>query len=124
MFIVVNRANLVVCKTSGVKYVRQQPNGVTVLAQDGNATAIYATDTDAFYPLSGSGEWDCESYRAIELEEVPEDVVVGYWYYSGEFFTTPEKEAELAAQKEQETINNDVFAALTELGGIVANMGV
>lgn len=124
MFVIVNRANLVVCKSSGVKYVRQQPNGITVLAGDGNATAIYADDTDAFYPLSASGEWDCESYRAIEVEDVPEEVVVGYWYYSGEFFTTPEKEAELAAKKEQETINNDVFTALTEIAGIVAEMGV
>lgn len=124
MYIIINRANLVVCKTSGVKYVRQQPNGVTVLARDGNATAIYADDTDAFYPLSASGEWDCERYRAIEVDTVPEEVVVGYWYYSGEFFTTPEKEAELAAAKEQETINNDVFVALSEIAGIVAELGV
>lgn len=124
MYIIVNRANLVVCKTSGVKYVRQQPNGLIALARDETATAIYADDTDAFYPLSSSGEWDTERYRAIEVEDVPEEVVVGYWYYSGEFFTTPEKEAELAAKREQETINSDIYAALTELGGIVADMGV
>jgi hypothetical protein len=72
MYVIINRANLVVCKTSGVKYVRQQPNGVTVLARDGDATAIYADDTDAFYPISASGEWDCEQYRAIEVDTVPE----------------------------------------------------
>lgn len=107
MYIILNRANLVVCVTSTIKRVRQQENGLVALAAEREAaTAIYAADNDAFYPLTPSGTLGEETYRAVEVESVPDEVVPGYWYYTGEFFTTPEKEAEyekaqaeLAAQK-------------------------
>lgn len=124
MFIILNRANLVVCVTSAIKRVRQQENGLVALAAEGEtATAIYSADTDAFYPLSAPGTWGAETYRAAEVESVPDEVIPGYWYYTGEFFTTPEKEEELAAKQEQKIINDDVFAALGELAGIIAEMG-
>jgi len=124
MYIILNRANLVVCITSNIKRVKQQENGLIALAREGEAaTAIYATDNDSFYPIVPSDPLGVDTYRAVEVNSVPDDVVPGYWYYTGEFFTTPEKEAEYAATKEQENINRDIFLALAELGEIIAEMG-
>ena len=121
MYIIINRANLVVCKTSGVKYVRQMENGSVVLAGEEPATAIYATDNDTFYPLAPSIERERDSYRAVELETVPDEVVPGFWYYSDEFFTTPEKEAErdaALAREDAVRVSSITFVTLAVTGQI------
>lgn len=120
MYIIINRANLVVCITSAVKYVRKQQNGATVLSEPDSASAIYAADNDAFYPLTPEN-WNVDPYRAVELEDVPDEVVPGYWYYSGEFFTTPEKEAEheeALAREAAVNVSSIAFVTLAETGQI------
>ncbi len=118
MFLILNRANLIVCITSVAKRVKQQENGLVALAAEGEtATAVYAADNDSFYPLSTPGAWGMETYRVAEVESVPGEVIPGYWYYTGEFFTTPEKEAELKKTKDAEAaalISGITFVTLAE----------
>lgn len=101
MFIILNRANLVVSVTSAVSYVRAAAGGLPVVTTPEEAEAVYSADTDAFYPLGASAVWSGGGYRVEEVESVPDVVVPGFYYYSGDFFTTPEKEAELAAAEAQ-----------------------
>ncbi len=119
MYIILNRANLVVCATTAARLVTQLPNGNMALAQGWNATAIYAADNDSFYPLDANGGID--TYRLVEVETIPAEVVPGYWYYTGEFFTTPEREAELAAviaQKDAVRVSSISFVVMAEAGQI------
>lgn len=121
MYLIINRANLVVCITTAVKYVQRLPTGATIIAEEADAAAIYAADADAFYPLALSGEWTGDAYRAVEVESIPDEVVPGYWYYSGEFFTTPEKTAELEAAralKDAPIAAAVAFVVLAEAGQI------
>lgn len=121
MFVILNKANLVVCSTEVAKMVKQLPGGKMALSTEDAATAIYAADTDAFYPLDSTAGGTIGAYRAVEVEEVPAEVVPGYWYYTGEFFTTPEKEeeyAELVAQKEAVRASSIAFVTLAESGNV------
>lgn len=102
MFIILNRANLVVSVTSAVSYVRVNDAGLPVVTAPEEAEALYSADADTFYPLGGAAVWNGGGYHVEEVDTVPDVVVPGFWYYSGEFYTTPEKEAELAAARARE----------------------
>lgn len=122
MFIIMNRASLVVAVTSAVKYVRVASNGLPVVTTPEEAEAIYSADTDAFYPLSASAVWSGGGYRVEEVATVPDEVVPGFYYFGGgTFYTTPEREAETAAveaQKAAPAVASIVFVSLAEEGKI------
>lgn len=119
MFIILNRANLVVSVTSAVSYVRAAAGGLPVVTTPEDAEAVYSADADTFYPLEASAVWSGGGYRVEEVDSVPDVVVPGFYYYSGEFYTTPEKEAELAAERAQRAAPaaaSITFVTLAEAG--------
>lgn len=123
MFIVLNRANLVVSVTESVTFVRSGPGGLPEAADAASAEAVYSSASDAFYPLGAPAPWNNGGYRVEEVEAVPAEVAPGFWYFSGDFFTTPEKEAELAereAQKAAPLVASIAFVTLAEAGQIDA----
>ena len=123
MFIVLNRANLVVSVTESVTFVRSGPGGLPEAADAATAEAVYSTASDAFNPQGAPAPWNNGGYRVEEVEAVPAEVVPGFWYFSGDFFTTPEKEAELAereAQKAAPIAASIAFVTLAEAGQIDA----
>lgn len=123
MFIVLNRANLVVSVTDSVTFVRSGPGGLPVVCAAADAEAVYSAAADAFYPLGAPAPWNNGGYRVEEVEVVPLEVVPGFFYFSGDFFTTPEKEAELAEREAQKTapaVASIAFVTLAEAGQIDA----
>lgn len=119
MFIILNRANLVVSITSAVSYVRVNDAGLPVVTAPEEAEALYSADADTFYPLGGAAVWNGGGYHVEEVGTVPDVVVPGFYYFSGDFFTTPEKEAELAAweaQRAAPTAASIAFVTLAEAG--------
>lgn len=121
MFIILNRANLVVSVTGSVTYVRAGPGGLPEAVDPDDAEAVYSAASDAFYPLGAPAPWNDGGYRAEEVEAVPPEVVPGFYYFSGDFFTTPEKKAELAereAQKAAPVVASIAFVTLAEAGQI------
>jgi hypothetical protein len=94
MFIIINRANLVVNVTSDIRYVKRHANDLAINADKDDADAIYVEDNDTFYPTVGS-LWSKDVFIVVEVEEVPDEVIANYWYWrDGEFYTTLEKEIE------------------------------
>lgn len=125
MFIILNRTNLVVSVTSAVSYVRVEAPGLPVVTEPEEAEAVYSADADTFYPLDGpAAAWRAVApgggvYHVEEVDTVPDVVVPGFFYFSGEFYTTPEKEAELAAAEAQRAAPSAasiVFVTLAEAG--------
>lgn len=119
MYIILNRANLIVSVSSAVSYVRVAENGIPVVTAPEDAEAVYSVDADTFYSLDASAVWSGGGYRVEEVADVPDVVVPGFYYFSGDFFTTPEKEAELAAERAQKAAPNAAsiaFVTLAEAG--------
>lgn len=120
MFIILNRANLVVSVTSAVCYASAAPGGLPISTTPEEAEAVYSSASDAFYPLN-SAVWNGGGYHVEEVEAVPDVVVPGFYYYNEEFYTTPEKEAELYALEAQRTAPaaaSIAFVTLAETGQI------
>lgn len=125
MYIILNRANLIVSVSSAVSYVRVAENGIPVVTTPEEAEAVYSADNDTFYPLDApAAAWRIVTpgggmYHVEEVDAVPDVVVPGFYYFSGDFFTTPEKEAELAAERAQKaapSVASIAFVTLAEAG--------
>lgn len=86
MYLVLDQQDLIVDMSDHLIPTKRQSNGVIVACQEDESDAIYACDTDTYYPLS--------LYHTKEIEDVPDNVVSGYWYYRDGFFTTSKKMCE------------------------------
>ena len=120
-FVVLNRAGLVVAASSAVQFVRETETGAPIITAE-EATAIYASDNNTFYPLATPGGQNWNAYHVEEVETVPAEVVPGFWYFnSPEFYTTPEREAALLADRARAAAPaaaSIAFVALAEAGQI------
>ena len=83
MFLLLDQQDLIVDMSDHIIPTKRQSNGVIVACQEDDSDTIYACDTDTYYPLS--------LYHTKEIEDVPNNVVSGYWYYRDGFFTTAKK---------------------------------
>lgn len=94
-------------------YVRRQDNGVVILSDPEHADAIYSNDSDSYWPTEKVG-YLCESHTLVEVENVPGEVVAGYYFYhAGEFYTTEANLTALAKAKAPE-VAGIVFVKLAE----------
>lgn len=99
MYLILNTKNLIKEISNNSYYVRRQSNGVVIIAMQENADAIYSNDTDTFYPIEKIN-YLSDGHQLIELENIPENVIAGYWYYNaGEFYTTETNLKALARAK-------------------------
>lgn len=123
MFIILNRAGLVVAVTSAVSYIKVTDSGLPIIAQKEEATAIYAADNDTIYTLRSASVWGGGGWEVREVDTVPDEVVPGFWYWSEAdgFYTTSEREAayiEEEAKKNAPLAASIAFVTLAEAGWI------
>lgn len=71
-----------VCQRS--VWIKRQTNGVDVLCDEADATALYSDDTDTYYP-AGKAPTSGVAYRVVEVESVPAGVGKGWKYEGGKF---------------------------------------
>lgn len=115
MYLIINSKTLIAEVSQHACYVRRQKNGVVILSDKENADAIYSNDTNTFYPIE-KVEYLCESYKLVEVDNVPENVVGGYYYYhAGEFYTT-ESDLTALAKSQAPELASIVFVSMAEKG--------
>ena len=122
MFLILNRANLIVSVTDAVRYVAVgRGGGLAVGVEPEEAEAIYSAADDAFYLIEAT-PWNGGGHRVEEVDSVPAQVVPGFYYYAaGEFYTTPERETALAdeeARRAAPAAASIAFVTLAEAGQI------
>ena len=123
MFAILNRANLVVAAVETVTYIKTAQSGRPMACPQEEAEAVYIHSTDTILTLAGAGASPWDGYRVKEVDQLPADFAAGYFYLdgNGDFFTTPEKEAERAQEEAVAAAPNVAaitFVTLTEAGQI------
>lgn len=105
MYLILNRAERIVDISSEARFVRRQVNGVVIGCAREDADAIYSANTDCFYPLEPTG-YIGDGHELVEVQEVPDEVKAGYYFYhAGEFYSTEEELQKLArANAEQDLV--------------------
>ena len=122
MYLILDSKDRIVDICENFCYVRRQRNGVVVRCQKERADGIYSDHTDSFWPLEKVG-YLCESHRLEEVDMVPEEVVIGYYFYhAGEFTTTEEDMAALAKVKEPEERTKSLESQVTDLQMALCDM--
>lgn len=115
MYLITNSANLIVEICEHPCYVRKQANGVVVLSEQDKADAIYSNDSNTFWPTQQIG-YLCDWHTLVEVENVPAEVVAGfYFYHAGEFYTTEANLTALARSKAPE-IASLAFVSMAQEG--------
>lgn len=115
MYLIIDSTKRIAEITKHPCYVRRQANGIVILSDVEHADAIYSNDSNTFYPIEQIG-YLCESHTLVEVENVPDTVVAGYYFYhAGEYYTTEENLAALAAS-EAPTLANIIFVSMAEKG--------
>ena len=113
MYLSTNSANLIVEICEHPCYVRKQANGVVILSEQDKADAIYSNDSNTFWPTQQVG-YLCDRHTLVEVENVPAEVVAGfYFYHAGEFYTTEANLTALAKARAPE-LASLVFVKMAE----------
>lgn len=115
MYLIINSENLIAEIAEHPCYVRRQENGVVILSDKEHADAIYSNDSDKFYPLEKVG-YLCESYRVVEVENIPDNVVAGYYFYHADEFYTTEANLTALAKSEAPALASILFVNMAEKG--------
>lgn len=119
MYLILNHAERIVDVSEEARYVRRQDNGVIVGCAEKDADAIYSANTDCFYPLEPTG-YIGDGHTLVEIETVPEEVTVGYYFYhAGEFYTTEEELQKLRLANAEANRLEAIEDALCELDSIM-----
>ena len=87
MYLVLDFQNLIVSIANVILYVKRQSNGILISSNKEEMSGCYLEEKDVFYPIGES----INTYKCIEVELVPPQIIPGYWYYRDGFFTTAKK---------------------------------
>ena len=99
MYLIIDKADLIVCFTPAVRYVMVQANGCTVSTEEAQATAVYAEANDTFYRLVAAAPGD-ELYHVAQVGTVPQGAEPGGWkYLNGEVVADEELMAAQVREK-------------------------
>lgn len=114
MYLILDATKRIVAMSNHASFVRRQNNGVVILCPEESADAIYADDSNTFWELEAIGQGYC-----MELvEDVPDSVSAGfYFYHAGEFYTTEADLQALALAKTPE-LASLMFVQFAETGQI------
>ena len=104
MYILLNRANKVVDILPEARYTKLlSEQGIVIACEETEGTGIIGSDCDTHYTLIRTDTQNSpDAVNVYELEEIPSEVVAGYYYYdpsTGEFSCNLE-EAQYAKQEE------------------------
>ena len=104
MYILLNRANKVVDILPEARYTKLlSERGIVIACEETEGTGIIGSDCDTHYTLIRTDTQNSpDAVNVYELEEIPSEVVAGYYYYNpstGEFSCNLE-EAQYAKQEE------------------------
>lgn len=115
MYLILNSKNKIVEICQNPAYVKLQSNGVVVLSNEYSADAIYSNDTDKFYQTKRTNYINDE-HKMVEVENMPENIVAGYWHYwAGEYYTNEQNMKQMAIDKAPE-VANLLFVKMAEKG--------
>lgn len=121
MYLIITSTKRIAGICTQARYVRRQSNGVVVLCESEQADAIYADDTNTFYPTARVG-YLSESHSLVEVDAVPAGVVAGYYFYhAGEFYTTEDNLSALAAITDNDALFVDHEYRLTIIEVLTGN---
>lgn len=113
MYLILNHTGRIMDISEDARYVKRQENDVIVGCDKQEAEAIYSANADAFFPLKPTG-YIGNGHTLITVEEVPPEVVAGYYFYhAGEFYTTKANLSALAKAQAPE-LANLIFVKLAE----------
>lgn len=104
MYILLNRANKVVDILPEARYTKLlSERGIVIACEETEGTGIIGSDCNTHYTLIRTDTQNSpDAVNVYELEEIPSEVVAGYYYYdpsTGEFSCNLE-EAQYAKQEE------------------------
>ena len=104
MYILLNRANKVVDIPPEARYTKLlSERGIVIACEETEGTGIIGSDCNTHYTLIRTDTQNSpDAVNVYELEEIPSEVVAGYYYYdpsTGEFSCNLE-EAQYAKQEE------------------------
>lgn len=100
MYLVLDYKNVVTAIANRAIFVKRLKNGRIDFATENDADSIYVEDTDSYFPAKlASGS--CNTYRIIEVEEVPEGIEVLKYRYTSEGFEKLETLTDSAMAPEQ-----------------------
>lgn len=81
MYVICDNQNIVRNYANTARYVKAQPNGVTVLADKRTATAIYCEDDNTYWATKESIAGQ-KTYTMYQVDEVPEGAEVNITRYN------------------------------------------
>lgn len=85
MYLVLDYKNVITAIANRAIFVKRLKNGWIDFATEEDADSIYVEDTDSYYPAKLSPN-ACNTYRIVEVEEVPSNVeALKYLYTSSGF---------------------------------------
>lgn len=85
--IIENATGRIVSVTNMIRYTMTQPNGMTVATEPEQATAVYTTDDDTFWPLKASSPGG-KTYRAVTVSGVQSGVPLDAMIYQDGLLVT------------------------------------
>ena len=110
MFVICDNRNIMRNTAKIARYVKTQSNGVTILADKNDATAIYCEDDNTFWSTKEqiAGQ---KTYVLYEVETVPPEAKANVTRYNvGKLEVDPELEA-----LEQEKLKNSAVYKIADL---------
>lgn len=113
MYLITTQSGLIIEIATQAYYIQFKKDYIISGVEQNIADAIYSEETGKYYRISGNKKLDLTigEYQLIEIDEIPSDIIAGYWYYSnGEFYTTEEKQIELL----HIIASNNVFTMLVD----------
>lgn len=113
MYLITNSKKKIVDTCAQACYARMQSNGVPVSCEKDEADAICNMETLAFWHTAPNS-FLSDRHELVEVESIPANVVVGYYYYhAGEFYTTS-GDLDALAKAQAPELANIVFVKLAE----------
>lgn len=99
MYLIIDKADLIVSISPRVCYVKTQSNGTTIMTEAAEATAVYTESDDSFWALRENTPGE-KTYRVEEAEQVPEGVEISALRFeTGEVIVDTELAATVLREK-------------------------
>lgn len=113
MYVILSSENKVVDMGQEILYTVIQDNGVAILSDSVEGDAILVQDSQNTWLTQRSG-YETEWYRAVEVSDVPDEVVVGYYYYEDDVFYTTQEDMTALAESKSASVASLVFVQMAE----------
>lgn len=116
MYLILDYKDIITAIATRAIYIKRLKNGWIDFATENDADSVYVQDTDSYYPAK-LAPGSCNTYRIVEVEEVPEGVEALKYRYTSEGFEKLETLTDSAMAPEQKLYQvNSVLSMLLGSG--------